>query len=67
MKVIVPPKVQRDHVGLYTVLSSCRFGQPSHEIIAHGFFTTDELSADTLRATRERISEVLSGRPPAEL
>ncbi len=41
--------------------------QPNYEIVAHGFFATDELPADTSRATRERIAEVLTGRAAAEI
>ena len=40
---------------------------PHTQIIAHGFFATDALPADTSRATRERIAEVLTGRPAAEI
>jgi len=60
---------RRDHVALYIVRQFRQIGppEPNHEIIAHGFFPTDELPADTSRATRERIAEVLTGRPPAEL
>jgi 8-oxo-dGTP pyrophosphatase MutT (NUDIX family) len=59
----------RDHVALYVVRS---FQQPSppranHEIIAHGFFELENLPADTSRATRERIAEVVGGRSPAEI
>jgi 8-oxo-dGTP pyrophosphatase MutT (NUDIX family) len=60
---------RRDHVALYIVRS---FRQPTpprpnREIVAHGFFAADALPADTSRATRERIAEVLTGRPPAEI
>ena len=41
--------------------------QPNHEIVAHGFFAPEALPAETTRATRERLAEVLSGRTPAEL
>jgi 8-oxo-dGTP pyrophosphatase MutT (NUDIX family) len=60
---------RRDHVALYIVRAFRQIGPPvpNAEIIAHGFFGTNELPADTSRATRERIAEVLSGRPPAEL
>ena len=54
-------KLQLDE-GLWRVLR-----QPNREIIDHGFFAPNELPADTTRGTRERIAEVLSGRPPAEL
>jgi 8-oxo-dGTP pyrophosphatase MutT (NUDIX family) len=60
---------RRDHVALYIVRQFRQIGppEPNFEIIAHGFFAPSELPADTSRATRERIAEVLSGRPPAEL
>jgi 8-oxo-dGTP pyrophosphatase MutT (NUDIX family) len=60
---------RRDHVALYIIRSFRQTAppQPNREIIAHGFFGTDELPADTSRATRERIAEVLSGRAAAEL
>jgi hypothetical protein len=59
----------RDHVALYVVRS---FQQPSppganYEIIAHGFFALENLPADTSRATRERIAEVVAGGSPAEI
>ena len=59
----------RDHVALYIVRSFRQTAppQPNREIVAHGFFATDALPADTSRATRERIAEVLTGRPPAEI
>ncbi|HXX50051.1 MAG TPA: NUDIX domain-containing protein [Xanthobacteraceae bacterium] len=59
----------RDHVALYVLRSFRQTAppQPNHEIVAHGFFATQELPADTSRATRERIAEVLGGRPPAEI
>ena len=41
--------------------------QPNGEIIAHGFFAPQALPADTSRATRERIAEVLTGRAASEL
>jgi ADP-ribose pyrophosphatase YjhB (NUDIX family) len=60
---------RRDHVALYVVRAFRQDAppQPNHEIIAHGFFVPDALPAETTRATRERIAEVLSGRTPAEL
>ncbi|HXW49428.1 MAG TPA: NUDIX domain-containing protein [Xanthobacteraceae bacterium] len=59
----------RDHVALYVLRSFRQTAppQPNREIVAHGFFATQELPADTSRATRERIAEVLGGRPPAEI
>jgi ADP-ribose pyrophosphatase YjhB (NUDIX family) len=60
---------RRDHVALYIVRSFRQTAppQPNREIVAHGFFATDVLPADTSRATRERIAEVLTDRPPAEI
>ena len=60
---------RRDHVALYIIRSFRQIAppQPNREIIAHGFFATSELPADTSRATRERIAEVLTGRPAAEI
>ena len=59
----------RDHVALYVVRS---FHQPSpprpnHEIVAHGFFPLENLPAETSRATRERIAEIVTGRAPTEI
>jgi ADP-ribose pyrophosphatase YjhB (NUDIX family) len=60
---------RRDHVALYVVRAFRQDAppQPNYEIGAHGFFAPDALPPETTRATRERIAEVLSGRPPAEL
>jgi len=60
---------RRDHVALYIVRSFRQIGppQPNREIVAHGFFATDALPADTSRATRERIAEVLTGRAASEI
>src|ERR1700686_454791 len=60
---------RRDPVVLYVVRASRQDAppQPNHEIIAHGFFAPDALPAETTRATRERLAEVLNGRKPAEL
>ena len=60
---------RRDHVALYVVRSFRQTAppRPNSEIVAHGFFALQELPADTSRATRERIAEVLTGRAPAEL
>ena len=40
---------------------------PDREIIAHGFFAPDELPADTGRAARARIAEVLDGVKTSEV
>ena len=60
---------RRDHVALYVVRSFRQTAppQPNNEIAAHGFFATGALPPDTSRATRERIAEVLTGRPAAEI
>jgi ADP-ribose pyrophosphatase YjhB (NUDIX family) len=60
---------RRDHVALYVVRAFRQPAppRPNHEIIAHGFFAPDSLPAETTRATRERLAEVLNGRKPAEL
>jgi 8-oxo-dGTP pyrophosphatase MutT (NUDIX family) len=60
---------RRDHVALYVVRAFRQIAppQPNSEIVAHGFFAAGELPADTSRATRERIAEVLTGRAAAEI
>lgn len=60
---------RRDHVALYIVRAFRQIAppQPNREIVEHGFFSPQSLPVDTSRATRERIAEVLSGRPPSEL
>jgi 8-oxo-dGTP pyrophosphatase MutT (NUDIX family) len=60
---------RRDHVALYVVRD---FRQPSppvpgREIIDHGFFAPDALPDDATRATRERLAEVLQGKPKSEM
>jgi 8-oxo-dGTP pyrophosphatase MutT (NUDIX family) len=59
----------RDHVALYVVRAFQQLSPPraNYEIIAHGFFALENLPADTSRATRERITEVVAGRSPAEI
>jgi ADP-ribose pyrophosphatase YjhB (NUDIX family) len=60
---------RRDHVALYVVRAFRQSAppQPNHEIVAHGFFAPDALPAETTRATRDRIAEVLDGRVPATI
>ena len=60
---------RRDHVALFVVRDFAQDGPPvpDHEIIAHGFFALDELPADTGRAARARIAEVLNGVKTSEL
>ena len=60
-----PAVSRRDHVVLFVVR---HFRQPAppapdHEIMAHGFFSRDELPPDTSAATRARIDEVMMGAP----
>ena len=59
----------RDHVALFVVRSFRQTAppQPNSEIVAHGFFSVQDLPADTSRATHERIAEVLTGRATAEI
>jgi ADP-ribose pyrophosphatase YjhB (NUDIX family) len=59
---------RRDHVALYVVRAYRQTAppRPNTEIIAHGFFATQDLPTDTSRATRERIVEVLTGRAADE-
>jgi ADP-ribose pyrophosphatase YjhB (NUDIX family) len=60
---------RRDHVALYVVRAFRQDAppQPNYEIVVHGFFAPDALPAETTRATRERLAEVLDGRKPSEL
>jgi len=59
----------RDHVALYVVRSFRQTAppQPTGEIVAHGFFASDALPEGTTVSTRARVTEVLSGRDPAEI
>jgi 8-oxo-dGTP pyrophosphatase MutT (NUDIX family) len=60
---------RRDHVALYVVREFLQSGPPvpNREIVEHGFFALDALPADTGRATRARIAEVLGGQATSEL
>ena len=60
---------RRDHVAVYIVREFRQDGlpQPNREIVAHGFFAPDALPADTGRATRARLAEVLDGVAVSEL
>src|ERR1700692_2610860 len=60
---------RRDHVALYVVRAFRQDAppQPNYEIVAHRFFAPDALPAETTRATRDRLAEVLNGRKPSEL
>jgi 8-oxo-dGTP pyrophosphatase MutT (NUDIX family) len=59
----------RDHVALYVLrhFRQTQAPKPNYEIVAHGFFATNELPTQTTQGTRARIAEVLTGRQPAEL
>jgi 8-oxo-dGTP pyrophosphatase MutT (NUDIX family) len=60
---------RRDHVALFVVRDFAQDAPPvpGREIIAHGFFAPHELPADTGRAARARISEVLEGVKASEV
>ncbi len=60
---------RRDHVALYVVRTFRQtvLPQANREIVAHGFFALDSLPEETTTSTRERIAEVLAGRPVTEL
>ncbi len=59
---------RRDHVALFVVRAFRQDAAPvpNHEIVAHGFFSLDELPNDTTAGTRARIIEVLGGAPVSE-
>jgi 8-oxo-dGTP pyrophosphatase MutT (NUDIX family) len=58
----------RNHVAVFVVRDFRQLGAPipDFEIIAHGFFSLDELPNDTTAATRARIIEVVGGTPVPE-
>jgi 8-oxo-dGTP pyrophosphatase MutT (NUDIX family) len=58
----------RDHVAVYVVRSFAQKTppRPNTEIIAHGFFPSENLPADTSPATRQRIIEIITGRAASE-
>ena len=60
---------RRDHVAVYVIRDFRQDSAPvpDREIIAHGFFSPGALPPETTRATRERIDEVLNGRPKADV
>ena len=60
---------RRDHVAVYIVrdFQQDSLPRPNREIVAHGIYAPDALPADTGRATRARIAEVLDGAPLSEL
>ena len=64
--VFFPDKVSgRDHVAVFVVRDFRQTAEPvpGAEIVAHGFFSVEELPNDTTAGTRARIVEVLGGAP----
>ena len=59
---------RRDHVAVFIVASFRQVDGPARslEIAASGFFSPDELPADTTAGTRARIAEVMLGAPVSE-
>lgn len=59
---------RRDHVLVYVVRDFRRLGEraPDREILEARFFPLDALPADISPATRVRLDEIASGRPPPE-
>ena len=57
---------RRDHVAVYVArqFRQDRLPEPNREIAACGFFAPGALPEGTTRGTRQRIAEVLEGRPP---
>jgi 8-oxo-dGTP pyrophosphatase MutT (NUDIX family) len=60
---------RRDHVLAYVVrdFRIIEPKRPDAEIAKAGFFPSDGLPDGTTRATRARLDEILSGRPPPPL
>ncbi|MBB4374734.1 8-oxo-dGTP pyrophosphatase MutT (NUDIX family) [Bradyrhizobium sp. cir1] len=56
---------RRDHVAVYVVrqFRQDRLPEPNHEIVECGFFAINALPEGTTLGTRQRIAEVLDGRP----
>ena len=56
---------RRDHVAVFVVrdFAQDRLPEPNREIVACGFFDATALPAETTAGTRQRIAEVLEGRP----
>ena len=59
---------RRDHVAVFVLrdFRQTAAPMPDREIVAHGFFTLDELPNDTTAGTRARIIEVMGGAPVSE-
>jgi ADP-ribose pyrophosphatase YjhB (NUDIX family) len=54
-----------DHIALFVVRNwgRPRVPEPNREIAASGFFSREDLPADTVGAVRRRLAEVLDGAP----
>jgi 8-oxo-dGTP pyrophosphatase MutT (NUDIX family) len=59
---------RRDHVAVFVLRDFRQIGEPvpDREIVAHGFFSLEELPNDTTAPTRQRIIEVLGDAPVPE-
>jgi 8-oxo-dGTP pyrophosphatase MutT (NUDIX family) len=59
---------RRDHVAVFVLRDFRQIGEPvpDREIVAHGFFSLEELPNDTTAPTRQRIIEVLGSAPVPE-
>jgi 8-oxo-dGTP pyrophosphatase MutT (NUDIX family) len=57
---------RRDHVAVYVIgdFVQDRAPDPTHELVATGFFAATALPDDTTQGTRNRIAEVLFGAAP---
>jgi 8-oxo-dGTP pyrophosphatase MutT (NUDIX family) len=57
---------RRDHVAVYVVrqFKQDRLPEPNHEIVECGFFAINALPEGTTHGTRQRLAEVLDGKPP---
>ncbi|MCP3406014.1 NUDIX domain-containing protein [Bradyrhizobium sp. CCGB01] len=57
---------RRDHVAVYVVrqFRQDRLPAPNHEIVECGFFAITALPEGTTHGTRQRLAEVLDGKPP---
>ena len=56
---------RRDHVAVYVVrqFTQDRLPEPNHEIVECGFFAITALPDGTTHGTRQRLAEVLDGKP----
>jgi hypothetical protein len=57
---------RRDHVLVYLVrdFTVLRPKRPDREIAEAAFFPLDALPKEVTRGTRDRLDEILTGRPP---